>query len=37
VIPRVLKTGRNLGFADALVTADDAPVARARASFRVAP
>ncbi len=37
VAPRVLKTGRNLGFADALVTADDAPVARASASFRVVP
>ncbi len=35
VTPRVLKTGRNLGFADAIVSADDAPVARASASFRV--
>lgn len=35
VSPRVLKTGRSLGFADAIVSADDAPVARASASFRV--
>ena len=35
VAPRVLKTGKSLGFADALITADDAPVARANASFRV--
>ena len=37
VVPRVLKAGRNLGFADALVTADDAPIARVSASFRVVP
>lgn len=35
VSPRVLKTGKSLGFADALISADDAPVARANASFRV--
>jgi uncharacterized protein (TIGR00369 family) len=35
VAPRVLKAGRNLGFADAIISADDAPVARASASFRV--
>jgi uncharacterized protein (TIGR00369 family) len=35
VTPRVLKTGRSLGFADAIVSADDTPVARASASFRV--
>lgn len=35
VRPRVLKAGRSLGFADAVVVADDAPVARASASFKV--
>jgi len=33
--PRVIKTGRTMGFADALVTADGAVIARANASFRV--
>jgi uncharacterized protein (TIGR00369 family) len=32
--PRVLKTGRSMSFADALVTADGALIARASASFR---
>jgi uncharacterized protein (TIGR00369 family) len=32
--PRVLRTGRLLSFADALVTADGATIARASASFR---
>jgi acyl-coenzyme A thioesterase PaaI-like protein len=33
--PRVLRTGRSMGFADALVTADGTVVARASATFRV--
>ena len=33
--PRVLRTGRSMSFADALVTADGAVIARASASFRV--
>src|SRR5262245_14436975 len=33
--PRVLKTGKSMGFADALVKADDQLVARASATFRV--
>lgn len=33
--PRVLRTGRSMGFADALVTADGTTVARASATFRV--
>ncbi len=32
--PRVLRTGKSMGFADALVTADGAVVARASATFR---
>jgi uncharacterized protein (TIGR00369 family) len=32
--PRVLRNGRSMSFADALVTADGAVVARANASFR---
>ncbi len=36
VEPRVLKAGRNLGFTDAVVTADGAPIARASASFTMA-
>jgi len=36
VEPRVLKSGRNLGFTDALVSADGAPIARASASFTIA-
>ena len=35
VEPRVLRTGRSMGFADALVTADGGTVARASATFRV--
>jgi len=33
--PRVLRTGRSMGFADALATADGAVIARANATFRV--
>ncbi|HET7153910.1 MAG TPA: PaaI family thioesterase [Hyphomicrobiaceae bacterium] len=33
--PRVLRTGKSMGFADALVTADGTVVARASATFRV--
>ncbi len=36
VEPRVLKAGRTMGFADALVRADGAPVARANGAFSVA-
>ncbi len=36
VAPRVLKAGRSLGFTDAVVTADGAPIARASASFTLA-
>jgi uncharacterized protein (TIGR00369 family) len=36
VEPRVLRLGRSMGFTDALVTADGAPVARASASFTMA-
>jgi len=35
VVPRVLKAGSNLGFADCLVLADGRPVARGSATFRV--
>jgi len=34
VAPRVIRAGRTLGFVDALVTAGDAIVARASATFR---
>lgn len=34
IAPRVIRAGRTLGFVDALVTADDAIVARASATFR---
>jgi acyl-coenzyme A thioesterase PaaI-like protein len=34
-LPRVLKAGSNLGFADCIVSADGQPVARASATFRV--
>jgi uncharacterized protein (TIGR00369 family) len=34
-LPRVLKAGNNLGFADCIVRADDQPIARASATFRV--
>jgi uncharacterized protein (TIGR00369 family) len=33
--PRVLKVGGTLGFADALITADGDPIARASATFRM--
>src|SRR5689334_22218378 len=33
--PRVLRTGRSMAFADALITADGATIARASATFRV--
>lgn len=32
--PRVIKAGRSMGFVDALITADGAPIARASATFR---
>jgi uncharacterized protein (TIGR00369 family) len=35
VVPRVLKAGNNLGFADCLVLADGQPIARGNATFRV--
>jgi uncharacterized protein (TIGR00369 family) len=35
VVPRVLKAGTNLGFADCLVLADGQPIARGNATFRV--
>ena len=35
VEPRVLRTGKSMGFADALVRADGEVVARANATFRV--
>jgi uncharacterized protein (TIGR00369 family) len=34
IAPRVLRTGRSMSFADALVTADGTLIARASASFR---
>jgi acyl-coenzyme A thioesterase PaaI-like protein len=34
-VPRVLKAGNNLGFADCIVSADGQPIARASATFRV--
>lgn len=34
-VPRVLKVGKSLGFADCLVLADGVPVARGNASFRL--
>jgi uncharacterized protein (TIGR00369 family) len=33
--PRVIKTGKSMAFADALVTADGSTIARASATFRV--
>ncbi len=33
--PRVVKSARTLGFVDALITADGAPVARANATFKI--
>lgn len=35
IAPRVLKAGKSLAFADALVTADGETIARASASFKV--
>jgi uncharacterized protein (TIGR00369 family) len=35
--PRVIKTGKSMAFADALITADGATIARASATFRVLP
>ena len=32
--PRVIKAGRNMGFVDAIIMADGAPVARASSTFR---
>lgn len=34
VAPRVIRAGKSMGFVDALVTADDAVIARASATFR---
>ena len=35
VVPRVLKVGSSLGFVDCLVLADDQPIARGSATFRL--
>jgi uncharacterized protein (TIGR00369 family) len=35
VEPRVLRTGKSMGFADALITAEGTTIARASATFRV--
>ena len=35
VTPRVLRAGGSLGFVDCLVRADDQPVARGNATFRI--
>jgi uncharacterized protein (TIGR00369 family) len=34
VSPRVIRAGKSMGFVDALITADDAVIARASATFR---
>ena len=34
IVPRVLKTGSSLGFADCMVLADGQPIARGSATFR---
>ncbi len=34
VTPRMIRSGKSMGFVDAIVTADDATVARASATFR---
>jgi len=34
-VPRVLRAGGSLGFADCLVRADDQPIARGNATFRI--
>jgi len=35
VVPRVLRAGSSLGFVDCLVRADDQPIARGSATFRI--
>jgi acyl-coenzyme A thioesterase PaaI-like protein len=35
VVPRVLRAGGSLGFVDCLVSADDQPIARGNATFRI--
>ena len=35
IVPRVIKAGGTLGFADALITADGETIARANATFRM--
>jgi len=35
VVPRVLRAGGSLGFVDCLVRADDQPIARGNATFRI--
>jgi acyl-coenzyme A thioesterase PaaI-like protein len=35
VMPRVLRAGGSLGFVDCLVRADDQPIARGNATFRI--
>jgi acyl-coenzyme A thioesterase PaaI-like protein len=35
IVPRVLRAGGSLGFADCLVRADDQPIARGNATFRI--
>jgi len=35
IVPRVLKVGNNLGFVDCIVRADDRPIARGNATFRI--
>jgi acyl-coenzyme A thioesterase PaaI-like protein len=35
IAPRVLKAGNNLGFVDCLIRADDRPIARGNATFRI--
>lgn len=34
IAPRLIKAGRSIGFVDALISADDAPIARASATFK---
>ena len=34
-VPRVLRAGGSLGFVDCLVRADDHPIARGNATFRI--
>lgn len=35
VSPRVIRSGRSMGFVDAIVTADDTPIVRASATFKM--